>query len=73
MWGRGLLQITPSTIVCSSLKKTSFCLYLQLIDKVSAGLKIGLFLEKDFCGTVRSLKRVLLLHRASVHGKPSLW
>lgn len=71
--GCGLLQITPSTTVYSSFKNPSFCLYLELIRKVSAGLKIGLSLEKDFCGTMRSLKCVLLTHRASVHGKPSLW
>lgn len=52
--GCGLLQITPITIVCSSLKTPSFCLYSCLIGKVSAGLKIGLFLKKDFCGTEES-------------------
>lgn len=54
-------------------QKPSFCLYVQLIGRVSAGLRIGLLLEKDFCGTVRSLKCMLLTHRASVHGKLSLW
>lgn len=59
--------------LCFIQKTPSFCLYLKLIGKVSAGLKIGLSSEKDFCGTVRSLKRVLLIHRASVHGKLTLW
>lgn len=53
--GGGVWTLTNKTKyhhLCFTQKNPSFCLYLKLIGKVSAGLKIGLSSEKDFCGTV---------------------